>query len=221
MDATADSLASSMQSEIDSLQILLEKAQSGAWVDYVIIGGFALIALLLVGKFTDSGLKKLLGYLAVLVGSGMGLRWLTKRRLRRVQEAYLKIKDTFAERQNLIEEKDRNIADYRSQIAAERTKAKADKATLAKLDGEIRTAEREYQLSMADIDAKEILGRQEADRFLSKIPKDWLTDATSLKPPVPPLPDPSLGSTAATVAPQGGSSSGHLEINGFSLKGDA
>ena len=218
--AQDDSTAQAVQTHIDSLQTLLQEYQSSVWIDYAIIGGFALVSLLIIGKFTDSGPKRLFGFLGVLVGSVIGLRWLTKRRMRGVQNAYLKIKDTFAERQNLIEEKDRKIADYRSQIAAERAKAKADKAALAKLDGEIRTAEREYQLSMADIDAKEILGRQEADRFLSKIPKDWLTDATSLKPPVPPLPDPSSGSTAATVAPQGGSSSGHLEINGFSLKGD-
>ncbi|MEE9464056.1 MAG: hypothetical protein V3W14_00600 [Candidatus Neomarinimicrobiota bacterium] len=220
MEAISDSLTRAMQSEIDSLLAVLEKSQSSVWIDYAIIGGFALIALLLVGKFADSGPKKLLGYLGVLIGSVIGIRWLTKRRMRGVQEAYLKIKDTFAERQKLIEEKDKNIAEYRSKIAGLRAKSKVDGEALEKLYEEIRIAKRKYQLSISETEAETILAREQAKRALSKIPEAWRTDAPSLIPPTPPMAENLSGSATEIVRPQDENPSDSLEIDGLRMRGD-
>ena len=88
---------------------------SDAWVDYAIVIGFMVFALILIGFFMESGPKKWLAFLGVLLGGGLALTW-TGRRRRYTEEKLKKHNDHIKGVLDRVEERDKQVERNNAEI---------------------------------------------------------------------------------------------------------
>ncbi|UCH61653.1 MAG: hypothetical protein JSU77_07490 [Fidelibacterota bacterium] len=201
----------------DGIGGLLPKASTTTWV-------FVLVALLLVMVFTNSGPKKLF---ALLVGialfflSSKGRRLYLMRKLRKVNEAFKKVQDSTAERNETIEKNNGIIRDLESQMADLRPEIKADKEQLDQLEAKIAVSREKYENALLNSEAKVAVALEMAEKVADKLPYSSVADqirakyglpARTVAPsqPPPPVADPAPPSARKDA----------IVINGFTMKGD-
>lgn len=196
---------------------LLTGASPTTWV-------FIVVAIILVMVFTNSGPKKLFAILAgigLLIISSKGRRAYLMKKLRKVNEAFKKVQDSTAERNEAIEKNNGIIRDLESRMADLRPEIKADKEQLDQLEAKIAVSREEYENALLNSEAKVAVALEMAEKVADKLPYPSVADQIRAKyglpartgaplSPSPPVADPAPPSASKDA----------IVINGFTMKGD-
>jgi len=186
---------------------------------------FVLVALVLVMVFTNSGPKKLFAILAgigLLIISSKGRRAYLMKKLRKVNEAFKKVQDSTAERNEAIEKNNGIIRDLESQMAVLRPEIEADKAQLKQLEAKIAVSREEYENALLESEVKVAVALEMAEKEAAKAPFSTTVDQIMAKYGLPPLttgaPRPLPPPVADPSPPSADKDT--IVINGFTMKGD-
>jgi preprotein translocase subunit SecD len=215
-----------MVGQIDTITGLAGVFKGGAWVDYAMVIAFVVIALLLVSHFMDAGPKKWLALLGILIGGGLALRATSRRqrylqkKLHKVNQAYKRVQEANAERNEAIEKNNGVIQDLENRMASLRPGVEADKEKLEVLEGEIAKTREDYERSLAASEAKSAVALEMAERETEKVPITSVADQIRAKYGLPSrtgvLPQPPV----ADPVPLRDKPKDTIVINGFTMKGD-
>ena len=215
-----------MVAQIETVSGLVGIFKGGAWIDYAMVIIFVVIALLLVSHFMDAGPKKWLAFLGILVGGGFLLRSTGRRqrylqkKLHKVNQAYKRVQEANAERNEAIEKNNGIIRDIENRMASLRPEIEAEKEEMDALEGKIAKARADYERSLVESEAKSAVALEMAERETQKVPFSSVADQIRAKYGLPSRTRALPQQPVADPEPLRDTKQDTIVINGFTMKGD-
>ncbi len=193
-----------------------------AMTDYLVIGGIAFVAIIVISLFVDGGPKKVFAILGVLATAGIAAFFLNKRNkytaagLKKHNEKIKKLIDLVDERDKVIEKNNGAIEKLSNERAEIEKSANVDKEKIAEINERIDKRLEVAETINTQIEAQEEVLKKHAENRAAEKPLESSADILAKF---------GLGGKRATAKPvvadpQNVESKSKITIRGFTMKGD-